>query len=418
MARGEIYTVRVERIAAGGAGIARLEPSVPSDNLEAAGHRTGKSIFIELSAPGDLVKCRIIKEQKNWAAAELLEIKEPSPLRISPVCPLYGRCGGCSLQHMNYEAQVDAKTVILSDAFRRIGGMDTPGIRVRRSAPFEYRNRVQFHKTGKPQPGFKERKSSRLVAVEDCPVAESGIRKALKEGTLMPPTGKERFTVYSRQNTFLSEGKQEKGRVSILGKELIMDVRLFFQSNAAMLELLIKDLIASADEADKSLPLADIYCGVGTFASFLGSGNQRFSWIDLVEENKFSLALARENIQAAKKVNYYALSDTQWVKTLGKNGVSSAWGFMVLDPPREGISAPLREWLSLNGPELIAYVSCDPATLARDSRILADGGYTLKELTLYDFYPQTAHIESLAIFSRLNNRIRNPKFITGECVET
>jgi 23S rRNA (uracil1939-C5)-methyltransferase len=167
-----------------------------------------------------------------------------------------------------------------------------------------------------------------------------------------------------------------------------------------MLEPLIEDLIAAANTADRTLPLADIYCGVGTFASFLGGeyrGNPGFSEIDLVEENENAIALARENMPAEKKVNYYALTDTAWSKTQ-KEGRS--WGFMVLDPPRKGLSKAMREFLAESGPELAAYVSCDPATLARDSRFLLEGGYALEELTLYDFYPQTAHIESLAVFSR------------------
>jgi 23S rRNA (uracil1939-C5)-methyltransferase len=98
-----------------------------------------------------------------------------------------------------------------------------------------------------------------------------------------------------------------------------------------------------------------------------------------------------------KKINYHALSETAWLKTIDKN---SSWGFMVMDPPREGLSAPFAKWLAQEGPDITAYVSCDPATLARDSRILLDGGYSLKELNLYDFYPQTAHIESLAVFCR------------------
>jgi 23S rRNA (uracil1939-C5)-methyltransferase len=234
------------------------------------------------------------------------------------------------------------------------------------------------------------------VVLDDCPVAESGIRKALREGRLLPPQGRERFNVFSRQKTFLCEGMTEQGRVSVLDREIAMDVRVFFQSNAAMLELLIEDLMAAANTTNKTLPLADIYCGVGTFASFLGG---EFSEIDLVEENETSLALAGENMPEGKKVNYYALTDTVWSKTQKKE---RAWGFIVLDPPRKGLSLAMREFLVKNGPDLAAYVSCDPATLARDSRFLLEGGYALKELTLYDFYPQTAHIESLAVFSREN----------------
>jgi 23S rRNA (uracil1939-C5)-methyltransferase len=385
MAYGEIFIARVERIATGGAGIAVHE---------------GKRVFVEFAAPGDLVKCQIKKDHKTWAEAEILETLGLSPQRVEPVCPLYGRCGGCALQHLDYEAQIEAKTAILKETFSRIGGIDLDNIRVRKAAPFEYRNRTRFHKTADNRPGFKERKSSRLVVIEDCPVADSGIREALREGRILPPPGKERFVVFSSKKTFLSEGGTERGRVSVLGRELAMDARVFFQSNVAMLETLIGDLIAAASKADRALPLADIYCGVGTFASFLGGelrGTPGFSEIDLVEENKTALALARENMPPGKKVNYYALTDTDWSKTQKKG---RTWGFMVLDPPRKGLSLEMREFLIRNGPDLAAYVSCDPATLARDSRSLLEGGYTLKELTLYDFYPQTAHIESLAVFSR------------------
>jgi 23S rRNA (uracil1939-C5)-methyltransferase len=378
MASGEIFNARVESIAAGGVGVAVYE---------------GKRVFIGLTAPQDLVRCQIKKDHKTWAEAELLEILEESPQRVNPVCPLYGRCGGCTLQHLDYEAQIEAKTAIARDAFCRIGGIALREIRLRKSSPFEYRNRAQFHKTPCNIPGFKERKSSRVLALDDCPVADSGIRKALLGGKILPP-GKERFTVFSSRNTFLCEGMAEQGRVSVLDKELAMDAGIFFQSNVEMLELLIVDLMAAADKADMALPLADIFCGVGTFAAFLGG---KFREIDLVEENKNALALARENMPVGKKVSYNAFRDADWSK-MQKKGKS--WGFMVLDPPRKGLSLAMVEFLVRNGPELAAYVSCDSATLARDSRILLDGGYTLEELAFYDFYPQTAHIESLAVFSR------------------
>jgi len=379
MARGEIFSARVERIAAGGAGVAGYE---------------GKRVFIEFAAPQDLVRCQIIKDHKTWAEAELLEILQPSPQRVEPVCPLYGRCGGCALQHLNYEAQIEAKTAILKDAFSRIGGISLREIRLLKSLPFEYRNRMQFHKAACNRAGFKERKSSRLVVIDDCPVADKGIRKALLEKKIPPPRGKERFTVFSRQNTFLCEGAAEQGRVSVLDKEIAMNAGVFFQSNVTMLELLMVDLMAVAGKADKALPLADIFCGVGTFAAFLGG---EFPETDLVEENKDSIALARGNMPVGKKVNYYAMTDADWSKTQKKE---RSWGFMVLDPPRKGLSLAMVEFLVRNGPELAAYVSCDSATLARDSRFLLEGGYKLEELSLYDFYPQTAHIESLALFRR------------------
>jgi 23S rRNA (uracil1939-C5)-methyltransferase len=387
MARGEIFTARVVSIAAGGSGIARVE---------------GKSVFIDLTAPGDFVRGRVTKEHRSWAEAELLETLEPSSLRATPLCPLFGRCGGCSLQHLNYDAQIEAKTAILLDSCKRIGGFNPPEIRVRRSEPFGYRNRVQFHMDSDNSPCFKERKNSRLIAINDCPVADEGIRKALQEGKINLSSVRKRFNLYSFRYTFLMEGASERGTVSILGRELFMDVKVFFQSNAAMLEALISDLLTVSLSADKTLPLADIYCGVGTFAAFLSgyNGSEGFPEIDLVEENKTAISLARNNLNMYKKVddkvNYYALKDSDWIKLQQKG----RWGFMVLDPPREGLSAVFREWLVGNGPETVAYVSCDPATLARDSGFMLKRGYIMRELTFYDFYPQTAHIESLAVFNR------------------
>jgi len=398
MSEGEVFTARVQSIAAGGAGFARPE---------------GKSVFIPLSAPGDLLRCRISKDRKTWAEAEIVEILEPSAVRVAPECSLYGICGGCDLQHLSYTAQLDAKAAILTDAFKRIGGFQPPEAQVRAGAPFGYRNRVQFHSgqnvtdSNFVECGFMGRKSSTLVPLTDCPAADAGIRAALKEGKISGG-GRKRFTVYSHGATFLVEGGQERGRVSLLGKELAMDVTVFFQSNAAMLELLIADVVSAASTAaDKNLPMADVYCGVGTFAAFLqdkfsGSGlDLNAIDLDLIEENKTALALAREN--TGGQANAYALTDTAFVKSLarkGRGGQNKRWGFMVMDPPREGLSAPFAKWLAANGPDKAAYVSCNPAALARDSRILLKGGYRLDALTLYDFYPQTSHIESLALFSR------------------
>ena len=386
MTRGEIFTARIESIASGGAGIARYD---------------GKSVFVELTAPGDNAKIKITKEKKNWAEGVLLDILEASPSRQEAKCRFYGICGGCSLQHLNYKAQIKAKTAILRGAFMHIGGAEAPEIKTRLSSPYGYRNRLQFHcetkrKTGEKQIGFKERKSSSIVIVDNCPIADPGIQKAISENRLLPPSRKERFSVYSRGSTFLAEGSRERGKVSILDRELTLDVKHFFQSNAAMLELLITDLKAVAEKAEKNLPMADIYCGVGTFASFLA---QNFPEVDLVEENKEALALAKENIPDGVKANFYALKDSAWAGMLEKNGKKS-WGFMVLDPPRDGLSDNLRKLLAKQGPNLLAYVSCDSATQARDSRVLMDGGYNLEELFMYDFYPQTEHIESLAVFRK------------------
>jgi 23S rRNA (uracil1939-C5)-methyltransferase len=177
-------------------------------------------------------------------------------------------------------------------------------------------------------------------------------------------------------------------------KKIRMDAQLFFQSNADLLEVLIKDLIRLARKADPTRAAADIYCGVGTFSVFL---SDIFPSLTLVEQNPRSLELAKQNL-AGKRAEFYPLSESEWV-TKQKKG-AHPFGFMVLDPPRLGLSSILRDYIAQRGPPLVAYVSCDPATLARDTKELVAGAYTLGALTLYDFYPQTAHIETLAFFER------------------
>ncbi|MDR2785639.1 MAG: TRAM domain-containing protein [Treponema sp.] len=418
----DIFTVRVERIAAGGAGVARIAGLDGSDRFPSG---SGLTVFVDFSAPGDLISVRIKALHKNWAEAELLGIEEPSPARTAPQCFCYGRCGGCSLQHLAYNAQLTEKAAILQDALTRIGGLGSlPEIKTTPSPPYAYRNRVQLHKdpvSGKS--GFKGRRGGEIVPVEDCPVAVGGIRRFLKNSREEAPDAA-RFALYSQGELLLCGAGPEKntagnarentdtitkgdgvlsekprypgrGRVRVLDREIGMDADVFFQSNAAMLEKLIPGLLAAAEKADPNLPAADIYCGVGTFAVFL---QDRFRRIDLVEENRTALALARENA-AGKGSRFFARTADEWARDI-RRGDPDGYGFAVLDPPRQGLSRGCRDYLAGKGPPVLAYVSCDPASLARDTRALLNGGYRLESLAFYDFYPQTPHIESLAVLTR------------------
>jgi len=371
------FKARIEKITAGGAGFARVE---------------GKAVFIEGTAPGETVLCRITAEHRSWTQAELLEVLEPSPDRVLPACPLWGKCGGCNMQHLSYPAQLAAKTAILTEAFTRIGGFSPPQPLVFPSPPWEYRNRMQFHVSGTVW-GLKARKKNEIVPIPDCPIADPGIRSM--QAPILPP-GKNRFTVYARNGLFLSKGGVERGKTRVLDRELAMDVGVFFQSNGVMLEKLIADLKNIATDANQTLPMADLYCGVGTFAAFLA---ESFPHIDLIEENKTALALARENL--TQSASFFAQRSEIWAKNSLSKGNVRRYSLIVADPPRQGFDLTLARALAASGPPLLAYISCEPATLARDSAILLQGNYALKELRLYDFYPQTAHIESLAVFVNL-----------------
>jgi 23S rRNA (uracil1939-C5)-methyltransferase len=386
MSIGDVINLRLESIAHGGEALGRIE---------------GKPVFVKGGAPQETVRCRITEDRKTWARAELLEIIEVSPARIESVCAYYGKCGGCNLQHIEYNVQLEAKVSILKDSFLRIAGFDPPQPEVFPCTPWGYRNRMQFHcfrqlaQEGGSKFGIKGHHSEEIIAVRDCPVADRLIRELLREGgkALPLPPEKDRFTVFSHNDLLLSESGTERGKINLLEKEITLDAGVFFQSNISMLEKLIIYLREIIADADQNLPMADLYCGVGTFAVFLGS---QFKKIILAEENKKAVAIARENLKGTD-AEFFALRDTDWIKTALRRKI----GFVVADPPRAGLSSSLAAVLAYNGPPVLAYVSCDAAALARDSKILINGGYKLRNLALFDFYPQTAHIESLAVFNNL-----------------
>jgi 23S rRNA (uracil1939-C5)-methyltransferase len=382
MERGYTFSARVESLAAGGDGVLRLE---------------GMTFFMKFCAPGDLVRGRVTETRDRWGRAELVEVLEASPRRVAPFCKLYGRCGGCGLQHISYTAQVEEKKNILHDALSHIGQLAyTKDIPLEQGKPFEYRNRMQFHgaysqdgPSGRLVPGLKERRGNAVVVLKDCPVADPGIRKALRNSSLEVPARRKRFTVYSRHDTFLTQGLKSRGTVAVAGKNLVLDAAFFFQSNGALLEILAGDLREAAGKADTKRPAADVFAGVGTFSAFL---EDLFPRIDLVEENPGALALAEENVRT--KARFFACADYEWAAACGES-----YGFMALDPPRTGLSKEFSAFLVERGAPCLAYVSCNPATLARDAKLLAKA-YRLSSLKAYDFYPHTAHIECLAVFTR------------------
>jgi len=419
---GQCIELHIEKIAAGGEGLGRFD---------------GKSVFVALTAPGDTVRCRITEDHSSWARAELLEVVNPSSDRVTPLCPHYGLCGGCDLQHINYTAQIREKTVILTDAFKRIGRMSVPQPEVFTSKTVDYRNRMQlhcikqFHCDTQPHSdrqlqndtqkngaqtglGLKARKSNDIIPVSDCVIAHPVIRNFLKNVNqgkfeIEQSKQKQRFTVYGNNTQFLYEGGQEQGKINILGKEILINASVFFQSNAQMLENMIlelKKIVAEIPGKNNEQKMADLYCGVGTFACFLA---EYFNHIDLMEMNGAALSLAKENCTSIKKkaaansrkpdndftVNYFNIKDCDWIKLHLVD-----YSFAVVDPPRQGLALSLSRWLCDSGPPVLVYVSCAPATLARDSALLTTGGYCLKKLQLHDIYPHTSHSESLAMFVR------------------
>jgi 23S rRNA (uracil1939-C5)-methyltransferase len=337
---------------------------------------------------------------------------------ISAPCPYVSRCGGCALQHIDYKMQLAEKEKKLNCLLSRCTGIKKiPAIEIIPSEPYGYRERFQFHRVdvqknktpvSKYKPlqtakeiapaGFSAYHSNNIIPIDDCLLAAPVIRKALREKTIKPPLDKDRWTVYGRGELLLQEGGTQRGTIQLCGKLINVDAALFFQSNSALLEKLIDKVLSIANDADKTIRAGDFYCGVGTFAVFL---QDIFPKLDLLEENPAAIKLAKENLRANTATNsitdntrFFALTDNQWVRKIQK---SEPYSFLCVDPSRQGLSPAMRTWLCEQRPTLLAYISCEPSALTRDLKDLCAAGYELEALTLYDFYPQTEHIETLAV---------------------
>lgn len=376
--------LKIEKLAVGGDGLA-----FPG----------GRAVFVPGTVPGETVRASLAEggeADRDWTSAELREVLEASPDRVEPPCPLYGICGGCSLQHIAYDRQVREKAEILRDCLARIGGLPVPDIDVIPSEPYSYRNRMQFHLARSGGIGLKRRAGTEVAETPTCPVADRPIRRWMearegrgraREDLRSYLEGKDRFLVFADGRSgddgrVYLEGRDGEVRVSVAGREIAFHVKGFFQSNLRALDALVPTVV----EGLSGGRVADLYCGVGLFAAFL-----RGSFEDLVcvEHNPFALEYAHRN--AAGRTEYHALAVEEWVKSpSARKGFEAA----VLDPPRSGLSPAVRDWLAAARIPSVSYVSCDPATLARDLRDLTGRGYRIESVRMHDFFPQTGHLET------------------------
>ena len=367
----------VEKLVAGGDGLVRVE---------------GQVVFVPFTLPGEEVRLRIVSRRRSFAAGELGEVRRASPHRVGPPCPVFGTCGGCAWQHIDYAEQLRLKAALAEEALARIGrlrpgdlpaswgaGAPLPAA----SAPYGYRNRVQLHRGARGRLGYLRRGSHELVSVRGCPIAVPAINAflAAPEGRL--PAGRERFQVFGFEDQAAVEGTGPL-RVPVLDRTIELQVEAFFQSNLGLLPL----LVGAAIEGLSGRRVLDLYSGVGLFAAFLADS---FDEVIVVEENPLSLSYARRNVPA--RARFHAARVEDWIRSPAAAGEADA---ALVDPPRSGLSPEVLHFLLERRPRRLSYVSCDAATLARDLGRLLAGGYRLEDLRLFDFYPQTAHLEALA----------------------
>lgn len=379
---GKTAELTIEKLAVGGDGLAFLD---------------GKAVFVPFTLPGERVRALLGEEgaRRDWACAEVLEVLEPSADRVQPECPLFGVCGGCSLQHMDYARQTREKAAIVQDCFSRTGGLTVPRIEVTPSVPYGYRNRMQFHLTAQGRLALMRRSSDELVETPTCPVAAKPIRDWMesrsgrsRDDLRSYIVGKDRFLVFASgkpgeaDGRLYVEGRDGEARARVAGREIGFHVKGFFQSNLHTLDALVPSVVSGLE----GRRVADLYCGVGLFGSFL---KESFEKVVCVEHNPFALEYARANVGA--RGEYHDLAVEAWVRSPSARARFDA---VVVDPPRSGLAPAVREWLAARKIPRVSYVSCDPATLARDLKALAAAGYAVELARVYDFFPQTGHVET------------------------
>jgi 23S rRNA (uracil1939-C5)-methyltransferase len=393
-----LVEVVVERILPGGLGLAHVD---------------GRTIFVSLSAPGDRLRVRIERVKGNVAFASVVEILEPSSLRIDPPCPYFGSCGGCDFQQMNYAAQLDAKAEMIRDCLRRIGGIDpVPEFSLTPARnEWHYRSRAQWqYDAVRRRLGYFESGSRRVCDVAECAVLAPelqstllSLREQMEQGAL-PDDARDFRAVVGDTNVSISNGVRNptvrEGAPNhtpvditrtIAGETYRLNAESFFQTNADLMPQLIEAALHDA-QGERAL---ELYCGVGLLTIPLA---RKFTSVVGVESDSAAVKFAQSSLSLAGLLNTkIAREDVgTWLASNEQNLRSDAPDFLLLDPPRTGAESRVINGILGFKPKRICYVSCDPATLARDLKKLIAGGYSLESIAAFDMFPQTHHVETVA----------------------
>ncbi len=343
------------------------------------GRYEGVVVFVPLTAPQDLIRARVVEKKPRFWQAELVEILKPSPARRVAPCPVFERCGGCSWQHVNYSTQVEQKQKILSDSLRGLKKFGEFEMIPFLGAPneFNYRNRIQVHAQG-GQFGFFAKRTRELVTFEQCLISETRINEQLKN---LKPAEDGRIEIA------LTEG----GEARIMEGERDPEAALFSQVNTAQNEALKKRMLAMISVRPEWI--MDLYSGSGNLTYPLAD-----TYMDVpllaAELSKVSVERGIRRSKSYSKMRWIA-GDVGDV--LRKERPQKGVGLVVLDPPRTGVSQQVVDELLRLGPQQILYVSCNPATFARDGeRLVRSGRFRLTKIQGVDMFPQTEHVELIA----------------------
>ncbi|MBN1128241.1 MAG: class I SAM-dependent RNA methyltransferase [Chitinispirillaceae bacterium] len=379
-----MQTVTIEKLVFGGYGLARTPEGV---------------VFVNGVAPGETVGIELTGKRGGVPHARALEIITPSPFRRQPPCQLADRCGGCDWQHLSYDTQVAAKQESLRDCLVRIGRLrELPEIGTASAGEFGYRHRAQIKIDAHGRCGFFARFSNGVVPVSSCALLVAPLNTLLHDlssSRCAAPSGLANLMVFAGDDDAVASSPVLPGRsapevlLTVLGKRFMVAADAFFQSNRPLLERL-GGWAQSFLEGDFCI---DLYGGTGFFSLMLAG---RFKQVLLVETVAAQVAQARRNFEANGCCHCTARAGR--AEDLAAMVSNTRVDCLVVDPPRPGLSRTVRESLVRTRPQQLLYVSCNPSTLARDLGFLVNrGGYRLEKIALFDLYPNTHHIESLAL---------------------
>lgn len=354
----------------------------------------GLVIFVPAVAPEEEVEIELTVVKKNYAEARLVRVIVAGRARVNPPCPVANVCGGCNWQHIAYEEQLRQKRLLVAEALRKFSGFEISDELIKDTVPspkpFRYRNRIQLHHSG-PRLGFFKRASHEIVDIDDCLITEETLTAEF------PRLKKElAHAKKGRVELYLStSGKPElRGKTEPTDEENAAGPA-FSQVNTAQNEQLIQEVVSIFQKLvtqKKYQRIFDLYAGSGNF-SFPLAETIRDIPITAVELNHESVIRANSLLQSSDHKNLrFEESD---VAEFLKSEPPTERDLVLLDPPRIGCSTEVMSILAEKKPEQIVYVSCNPVTLARDLRPLHDVGYLLMNVTPFDMFPQTDHVESV-----------------------
>ncbi len=441
----DIITVTITGYTSDGEGVARFD---------------GEVVFIPHAIAGETVRARIVNVGKTVAHAEILDISEPSAHRIASDCPYFPRCGGCDFRHMDYEEELTLKRQRVIDALTRIGGVEPGEVPITGSEKQEgYRNKVQFPvgvQKGKPCAGFCRARTHEIISIDSCRIqpdcadaarravlnwmrehkisaynerSHTGIvrhihlrcgfktgqvlvcvvanckdlpqKRALCDALKSAVSGLTTVVVSyheKRSNSVLGDRFETlygDGTIEdiLCGLRFRLSARSFYQINRDQAERLYEKALALADLKGTETAL-DLYCGAGTITLCMAKRVKKVYGVEIIDA---AIEDAKENAKRNQITNaeFFCADAGQAAQRFAQSG--EVLDVIVVDPPRKGLSGDVVDAILQMQPKRLVYVSCDPATLARDVKLLCEGGYRMEKAEAFDLFPRCAHVESICL---------------------